>query len=211
VTNYVYIATSLDGFIASSDGGLDWLTEIPNPEQSDYGFAEFMRTIDALVMGRKTFETVLTFGDWLYNVPVFVLSKTLDRLPETVAEKAEIVNGDLRAVVDRLHARGYRNLYVDGGRVIQGFLEEDLIDEMIITRVPILLGDGIPLFGGLSKRLKFKLKKTEELNETLVKSYYTRAGEGGIPGRRCGSAEGGTVKSGVGLFLTLWYNLDSLA
>jgi dihydrofolate reductase len=177
VTNYVYIATSLDGFIASSDGGLDWLTEIPNPEQSDYGFAEFMRTIDALVMGRKTFETVLTFGDWLYNVPVFVLSKTLDRLPETVAEKAEIVNGDLRAVVDRLHARGYRNLYVDGGRVIQGFLEEDLIDEMIITRVPILLGDGIPLFGGLSKRLKFKLKKTEELNETLVKSYYTRAGE----------------------------------
>lgn len=177
MTNYVYIATSLDGFIASSDGGLDWLTEIPNPEQSDYGFAEFMRTIDALVMGRKTFETVLTFGDWLYNVPVFVLSKTLDRLPETVAEKAEIVNGDLRAVVDRLHARGYRNLYVDGGRVIQGFLEEDLIDEMIITRVPILLGDGIPLFGGLSKRLKFKLKKTEELNETLVKSYYTRAGE----------------------------------
>jgi dihydrofolate reductase len=177
VTNYVYIATSLDGFIASSDGGLDWLTEIPNPEQSDYGFAEFMRNIDAIVMGRKTFETVLTFGEWPYSVPVFVLSHALTKLPEAVAGKAEIVSGDLRALVDHLHQRGYLNLYVDGGRVIQGFLEEDLIDEMIITRVPILLGDGIPPFGRLPKKLKFVLKKTEELNETLVKSYYTRAGE----------------------------------
>src|SRR5512139_253634 len=102
MTNYVYIATSLDGYIASSDGGLDWLHEVPNPEQSDYGYAEFMSGVDAIVMGRNTFETVLTFGSWPYSVPVFVLSNTLEKLPESVAGKAEIIRGDLRQLVDEL-------------------------------------------------------------------------------------------------------------
>ena len=74
---YVYVATSLDGFIAASDGSVDWLTEIPNPDGSDFGFGAFMRGVDALVMGRNTFETVLGFGSWPYDKPVFVLSETL--------------------------------------------------------------------------------------------------------------------------------------
>jgi len=171
---YVYVATSLDGFIAAPDGGLDWLMEIPNPDQNDYGYAEFMSGIDAIVMGRNTFEMVLTFGSWPYNKPVFVLSNSLEDVPESLAGKAEVISGDVQAVVSQLKQRGFLNLYADGGRVIQSFLEADLVDEMIITRAPILLGDGIPLFGSLTKRLEFGHEKTEMLNETLSKSYYTR-------------------------------------
>jgi dihydrofolate reductase len=96
-------------------------------------------------------------------------------VPEEVADKVEIVSGEVRVLVGQLQERGYHNLYVDGGRVIQSFLEEDLIDEMIITRIPIVLGDGIPLFGTLSRSLQFSHRKTETLNNSLVKSYYTRA------------------------------------
>lgn len=174
MTNYVYIATSLDGFIATSDGSLDWLDEIPNPEGSDYGYGEFMSGIDAIVMGRNTFDKVLTFGEWVYNKPVFVLSNSLREIPEEIIGKAEIVNGNIKNLVNQLNRQGYYNLYIDGGKTIQNFLQEDLIDEMIITRVPILLGSGFPLFNQLDKRLKFKHQKTEVYNHTLVKSYYLR-------------------------------------
>jgi len=174
MTNYIYIATSLDGFIATSDGKIDWLNEIPNPENSDYGFAEFMNSIDALVMGRKSFEKVLPFDSWPYNKPVFVLSNTLTTLPENMADKAEIINGDLHDIIKKLNEQGYSKLYIDGGRTIQNFLKEDLIDEMIITKIPILLGKGIPLFGEIDQRLKFKHMRTEVFNNSLVMSYYSR-------------------------------------
>ncbi|EMR73930.1 dihydrofolate reductase [Thaumarchaeota archaeon SCGC AB-539-E09] len=105
---------------------------------------------------------------------MFVLSNSLDRVPEGMKDKAEIVKGDLRTVVGQLEERGMKNLYVDGGSVIRSFLEEDLIDEMIISQVPILLGDGIPLFGKLRNNLKFKLIKTDSYDETLVKCHYIR-------------------------------------
>ncbi|VEP13535.1 Bifunctional deaminase-reductase domain protein [Hyella patelloides LEGE 07179] len=174
MANYVYIATSLDGFIATSDGGLDWLYELPNPEQSDYGYAEFMSCIDAIVMGRNTFEKVLTFDEWPYDKPVFILSNSLAKLPEHILDKAEIVSGDIKRLINQLNQRGYKNLYVDGGGVIQSFLQEDLIDEIIITLIPILLGNGFSLFGKLDRQLKFRHKKTEIYNKTLVKNYYTR-------------------------------------
>jgi dihydrofolate reductase/ribosomal protein S18 acetylase RimI-like enzyme len=166
LTNYVYIATSLDGYIAGKDGDLTWLNEIPNPSNSDFGFAEFLEKIDALVMGRNTYETVLSFGAWPYEKPVFVLSNSLSKVPESMEDKAEIIKGDLKTLVNELKNRGYENLYIDGGRVIQSFLKEDLIDEMIITRVPILLGEGIPLFGKLEHSMKFKLVKTVNYEET---------------------------------------------
>ena len=175
MTNFVYIATSLDGFIATIDGGLDWLDEIPNPAQSDFGYAEFIAGIDAIVMGRNTFETVLTFGVWPYDVPVFVLSNSLSTIPERLLGKVEIVSGDLRKLVEQLNEMEYRNLYIDGGKTIQSFLEDDLIDEMIITRVPVLLGDGIPLFGKLTEQRKFDHQGTETFNNVLVKSHYTRS------------------------------------
>lgn len=174
MANYVYIATSLDGFIAKSDGGLDWLEEIPNPEQSDYGYAEFIQSIDAIVMGKNTFEQVLTFGQWVYKKPVFLLSNSLNKLPEHLLDKVTILRGDIKKIITNLNQKGYKNLYIDGGRVIQSFLQEDLIDEIIITRIPILLGKGIPLFGELEQHLQFRHKKTEIYNNILVKSYYTR-------------------------------------
>jgi dihydrofolate reductase len=164
----------LDGFIAEKDGGLDWLNEISNPNKTDYGYAEFINGIDALVMGRNTFEKVLTFDFWPYEKPVFVLSNSLDSVPEDIAGKAEIMKGDIRTIVDQLKKRGFRNFYVDGGRVIQSFLKEDLIDEMIISRVPILLGSGIPLFCELGICLKFRLVKTKSFDETLVQCHYIR-------------------------------------
>ncbi len=175
MANYVYIATSLDGYIAASDGGLDWLMEIPAPGGEDYGYAEFMATIDALVMGRKTFEKVLTFGDWPYDKPVFVLSTTITEVPEHLAGKVEIVHGELKELTGTLNQRGYNNLYIDGGVTIQNFLQQDLIDEMIITKVPTLLGGGIPLFGTLDEPIKFKHVKTEIYDNGLVKSRYSRS------------------------------------
>ncbi|MFC2007006.1 dihydrofolate reductase family protein [Chloroflexota bacterium] len=174
MANYVYVAASLDGFIATNNGGLEWLDEIPNPEQSDYGYAEFMTGIDAIVMGRKTFEKVLSFGSWQYDVPVFVISNSVRTIPKELGEKVEIVNGELRQLVSTLGERGYENLYIDGGKTIQSFLEEALIDEIIITRVPILLGDGIPLFGKLAQQQRFTHNDSEIFNNGLVKSYYIK-------------------------------------
>ena len=122
MTNYVYIATSLDGFIAALDGGLDWLEEIPHPEKSDYGFVEFMHSVDALIMGRKTFEKVLTFGKWPYDKPVYVLSKRGIIIPNDLVGKAEVVNGTPEEVVRQLNELGHQNLYIDGGITIQNFL-----------------------------------------------------------------------------------------
>jgi dihydrofolate reductase len=174
MANHVYIATSLDGFIATAEGGIEWLSQIPNPKQSDYGYAKFMRGIDAIVIGRKTYEKVLTFECWPYDKPVFILSRTLREVPESIADKAEIVSGDIEKIVTRLHQQDHRHLYIDGGQTIQSFLAADAIDELIITHVPILLGKGIPLFGKLDKSLKFSHRKTEIFNNVLVQSQYKR-------------------------------------
>lgn len=174
MANFVYIATSLDGFIADSNGGLDWLMNVPNPEGSDFGFAEFMERVDGLIMGRNTFEKVLTFGEWPYNKKVFVLSNSLTNIDDKLKDKVEIINGKLKALLKELNERGFSNLYIDGGRVIQNFMNEDLIDEMIITRVPVLLGSGIPLFGKLLKPINFSKVETTRLTEILVKSHYIK-------------------------------------
>lgn len=175
MANIVYIATSLDGFIASQDGGIDWLMNIPNPTGSDYGYAEFIEDIDAIVMGRNTFEKVLTLVDkWPYTKPVVVLSQTLQSLPDSLPDTVELMNLDVKRVIHRLHEKGYTNLYIDGGRVIQHFLREDLIDTLIITRVPIVLGGGYPLFDTLDQPLRFRLAGHEVYNDTLVKSTYVR-------------------------------------
>ena len=170
----VYIATSLDGFIARPDGDMEWLINIPNPDNSDFGYSEFIDGIDGILMGRNTYETALSFESWPYNRPVFVLSNILENIPKELDGKAEIINGNLKDILKRLEAKGIKKLYVDGGKTIQSFLKEDLIDEMIITTVPILLGEGISLFGHLDEDLKFKCEKVDFINEYLVKHYYKR-------------------------------------
>ncbi len=174
MSNIVYIATSIDGYIAKKDGGIDWLMDIPNPNNSDFGFSEFINKIDAIVMGRNTFELVLTFGNWPYNKPVFVLSKTIKSVPKNLTGKVEILNKSPHTVVKELNSRNYFSLYIDGGKTIQEFLKQELIDEIIITRIPILLGEGIPLFDTLAKEQKYEHIKTDIINNVLVKSRYKR-------------------------------------
>jgi dihydrofolate reductase len=174
MSNIVYIATSLDGYIAKVDGGIDWLMEIPNPDQSDYGFADFLSRIDGVLMGRKTYEIVQDFDQWIYTKPVFVLTQTLDALPGKWAHKAEIVKGEPTEVIAALNSRGINNIYVDGGKTIQSLLSLDLIDEMIITKIPILLGNGIPLFSNGNSELKFEHIETDVYYGGLVKSRYLR-------------------------------------
>ncbi len=179
MSNIVYIAASLDGYIADNAGSVDWLHSIPNPEGSDMGFGEFIGRVDALVMGRNTFDMVLSFGiDWPYCKPVFVLSNTLTRVPAGYEDKVFLVKGPLDEVLTTLTQQGYKDLYIDGGVTIQNFLKADLIDEMIITTVPVLLGGGLPLFGDLVAPLNFKHVKCERLLDSLVKNHYLRVRDG---------------------------------
>jgi dihydrofolate reductase len=174
MTNFVYIATSLDGYIADRDGKLDWLEDIPNPDQSDFGYEDFMKGIDAVLMGRITFEKALTFNHWPYEKPVFVVSTRLKKVPTEVEGKVTLLDGDLEQLAADMEARGFHHLYIDGGKTIQSFLKNDLIDVMIITTVPVLLGGGTRLFGDLIRPLKFRHQKTMVYNDFLVKSIYTR-------------------------------------
>jgi dihydrofolate reductase len=176
MANMVYIACSMDGFIAKIDGNINWLLTIPNENNSDYGFGKFMERIDGIIMGRKTFEKVLEIqpNEWHYNKTVFVLSNTLKEIPERLKGKVEIVNGDLTVVLEDLKNRNIDNIYVDGGKTIQSFLKSDLIDEMTITTVPVILGNGIPLFGILNKEIKFFIEKTEYIDKNIAINYYKR-------------------------------------
>ena len=173
--NTVFIARSLDGYIAGKNGELDWLNAIPNPENIDMGFVKLMERVDAIVMGRTTFETVCGFeGEWPYNKPVFVLSTTLKTIPEKYKEKAELVKGTIPEILDSINKKGYKNLYIDGGTTIQSFLKEDLIDELIITTIPILLGGGFPLFRELPKQLAFEHVSSEVFLSQVVQDSYRR-------------------------------------
>lgn len=173
--NSVYIGTSLDGYIADRQGGLDWLDSIPNPEGNDMGYYKFMDRVDALVMGRNTFETVCGFDvPWPYTKPVFVLSNSLNTLDPEYQDKAEILSGNIKDILETIHAKGFHNLYIDGGKVIQAFLQEGLIDEMIITRLPILLGGGTPLFGELTNPQTLKHVRTKVLLNEIVQSHYKK-------------------------------------
>lgn len=173
--NSVFIATSLDGYIADKNGGLDWLSSIPNPDNIDMGFADFMNRIDALVMGRTTFETVLDFNvAWPYEKPVFVLSNTLKKIPESHNEKAFLVKGSLDDILKQVNEKGYHRLYIDGGTTIRNFLKEDLIDEIVLSTIPILLGGGVSLFSELPNQLKFELLETKTFLNQITQNYYKR-------------------------------------
>lgn len=173
--NSVFIATSLDGYIADKNGNIDWLHSIPNPDNDDMGYTEFINGIDALIMGRTTFETVCGFDiDWPYQQPVFVLSKSLTEIPEAYQEKAFLVNGALTEVLESIHQKGLTRLYIDGGTTIRNFLKEDLIDELIITTIPVLLGGGFPLFAELPNELQFELITAKTYLNQITQIHYRR-------------------------------------
>jgi dihydrofolate reductase len=170
MTASVFIGTSLDGFIAREDGSLNWL---PAGGGEPHGYDEFFASVDALVIGRKTYETVFGFDAWPYGTkPVFVLSRTLSKVTVPNGAVCELMSGAPKEIVRRLGARGITRLYVDGGVTIQAFLEAGLIRQLIITRVPVLLGSGIPLFGPLSRDIRLQHVSTRSFPSGLVQSEY---------------------------------------
>jgi dihydrofolate reductase len=170
----IYIATSVDGFIAREDGGIDWLPEGGGEEGGeDYGYQEFVDSVDAIVMGRSTYELASSFGSWPYGEkPVVVLSSRRVVIPEAIARTVEAMAAAPREVVRHLAQRGFGHLYVDGGRTIQGFLGEGLIDRLILTKVPVLIGSGIPLFGALPHDVGLRHLETLQFDNGLVQSKY---------------------------------------
>ena len=173
--NIVYLAKSLDGFIAGKNGELDWLNAIPNPDNVEMGFVNLMEEVDAVVMGRTTFDTVCSFeGEWPYNKHVFVLSHSLSKIPEQYSGQATLLNGSVQEILSSIHKKGFQILYIDGGRTVQNFLKEDLIDELRITTIPIILGDGIPLFTILPQSIELEHICTEVFLGQLVQSHYRR-------------------------------------
>lgn len=133
-----------------------------------------MSRIDAIVIGKGTFEKVLTFPSWPFEKKVFVLSTSIKQVPDTVGEKVTILSMKPGELLSYLSSKGFSSIYVDGGKVIQGFLKEDLIDELIISKTPMLIGSGISLFGYLDTDLQFKHMRTEVSSNGLVRSYYER-------------------------------------
>jgi dihydrofolate reductase len=165
----VFVGISIDGFMARLDGALDFL---PPGGGEPHGYVEFMATVDTLVIGRKTFETVLKFDKWPYGEkPVVVLSSgsLAAAPPDAVVER---MSGDPADVISKLQLRGIRHVYVDGGMTIQLFLRAGLIQRLVITRVPVLIGAGIPLFGPLDRDISLHHVRTQHYVSGLVQSEY---------------------------------------
>jgi dihydrofolate reductase len=180
----IYIATSLDGYIARSDGSIDWLGFGIGTEEAERGtsdFRELLGGVDCLVMGRKTFETVRDFDPWPYGkLPIVVLSSTMMTDPPPEIEGAGLIRVRSPAespadLVRDLVGEGLRKIYVDGGETIRGFLRHDLVDAMTISTVPMLLGAGVPLFsGGGAPEVRLILESSVAYASGIVKSTYRR-------------------------------------
>ena len=171
----VFIATSLDGFIARADGALDWLpgADGAGVPPSETGYDAFMASVDVVVMGRGTWDKVMEMGGWFYGTtPVRVLTsralKITSQVPQTVAP----LSGTPPEIVAALSREGFRHAYVDGGRTIQAFLRDGLIQRLTLTRIPVLLGHGIPLFGTLPHDVQLKHRRTQVLGDAMVQSEY---------------------------------------
>jgi dihydrofolate reductase len=170
MTAAVFVGTSVDGFIARSNGDLDWL---PAGGGEAHGYDEFMAGIDTIVIGRKTFETVLSFGAWPYgDKRVVVLSNGPVDLSTVSGGRVEQMGGPPDAIVGKLAASGAQHLYVDGGITIQGFLRAGQVDRLVVTRVPVLIGEGIPLFGSLPHDVPLRHVRTRSYPSGLVQSEY---------------------------------------
>jgi len=165
----VFVGTSVDGFIARANGELDFLPENPEP----HGYDEFIASVDTIVIGRNTFEIVLKFDGWPYgDKRVVVLSSHPIDLSVVKGGVVEQMAGEPAEIVARLEATGARHLYIDGGITVQRFLRAGLIQRLIVTRVPVLIGDGIPLFGALPHDIRLEHVSTRSYPSGLVQTEY---------------------------------------
>jgi dihydrofolate reductase len=171
----VFIATSLDGFIAREDGSIDWLMKantLAAPDE-DGGYKSFISTVDGLVMGRSSYEKVISFDEWPYSdLPVVVMSSQTITIPEHLRAYVSVTKEDPLSLVNRLSKQGLKHLYIDGGITIQGFLANNLINEMTITFIPILLGSGRSLFGALKHDVELHHVATRTFAGGFVQMNY---------------------------------------
>lgn len=173
ITGHVFIATSLDGFIARKNGNIDWLLSRDDPNE-DHGYQNFIKDIDGLVMGRGSFEGIAASQPWAYDRPVVVLSKTLasSPVPDHLTGRVRFVDMTPKATMEMLEMEGWRRVYVDGGQVVQSFLRAGLIADMVVTQVPVLIGAGRQLFGPIDRDIPLKHVMTKAFPSGLVQSLY---------------------------------------
>lgn len=175
----VFIATSLDGFIARPGGEIDWLmqAQASAPAGEDFGYGDFIAGVDAIVMGRLSLETVMGFEPWPYEQPVIALSRQAGRpLPAALQGRVRWSDARPAALLEALAAEGLTRVYLDGGQLIQSFLREDLVDRLTITQIPLLIGQGRPLFGALPADLEWELLGVQHWPLGFVQTRYRRRG-----------------------------------
>ncbi|MEG3641301.1 dihydrofolate reductase family protein [Magnetococcus sp. PR-3] len=172
-TGHSFIATSLDGFVARPNHALDWLMK-HSTEGEDHGYAAFMAGVDGLVMGRGSFKTLLTFDAWPYQKPVVVMSHSLTPadVPDALQNKVQITQLGPKALMAQLHTQGWQQAYIDGGLVIQSFIRLGLIADITLTTIPILIGEGIRLFGMVDQDIDLKLIQSRSFASGLVQNHY---------------------------------------
>lgn len=171
----VFIATSLDGFIARNDGSIDWLEKanLRIPPGEDCGYEAFMSQVDVLIMGSGTFKKTLSFPEWPYkDKPVWIVSQSLKSLPNHLPPSVKRVNLTPAEIVTTAQQAGYQRAYIDGGKLIQSFLNEGLITDMTITLIPLLLGEGRPLFTELKREMEWELISSRAFPFGFVQSHY---------------------------------------
>ena len=170
----VFIAMSLDGYISREDGSIDWLMKANElvPKGEDGGYQAFISTVDTIVMGRHSFEKVVTFDPWPYSIPVIVLSQHGIDIPHALQNIVSLSSENPDILVARWAALGIKHLYIDGGITIQRFLTAGLIEDMIITVIPVLLGKGRRLFGDLTSGIELKLLETQTIGRGLIQMRY---------------------------------------
>lgn len=176
-TGHVFIATSLDGFIARLDGDVNWLMERDDPSE-DHGYGDFIADIDLIVMGRGTYEKVLELGPWPYDRSVLVMSAKLSEtpVPDALVGMVNFTSAQPREVMAKLASQNVRRVYVDGGKIVQAFLREGLISDLVISVVPVLLGQGRPLFGAMDADVNLKLLSSRSFSSGLLQSSYKVVG-----------------------------------
>lgn len=178
----VFIATSVDGFIAKNDHSIEWLHSAGNQNvdmsaHGDMGMSAYMSTVDCMIMGRKCMEVISSFNltpeQWPYgNIKIYALSNTIKEAPENLKGKVEMYSGDLIELISKLEESGYKHAYIDGGTTIQAFLNLKLINEMTITRAPVLLGEGIPLFGKTFSDIRLTQAKAVAYPNDFIQVKY---------------------------------------
>ncbi len=178
IKTVLYIATSLDGFIARPDGNLDWLTSTPPPESGDYGYLELLENTEIIIMGRKTYDEIIGFGiDWPYSgYKTYVVTKNTSltiKSPDTY-----ILTENLKGFLNELKSKAKKDIWlVGGGQLITTFINEDLLDKMIITIIPKIIGEGLQLFAGNSKETNWRLIETKSYNTSVVNLTYEKSAD----------------------------------